>query len=78
MALANKGLLMGAEDLSDHDKLDMVEEWAANVPTFDTTFIDSLRERMSRIGYLSSAQEEALDNIIDKWKIYEWSLRNGR
>jgi hypothetical protein len=52
------------------EKIEMVLEWADNEnPDFDTEFIESLQEQYEEKGWLSEKQEEALDNIINKFRI---------
>lgn len=34
---------------------------------FDPTFVESLNSQFDRKGYLTEAQETALQNILDKW-----------
>ena len=50
-------------------KLDAVMTWADNHPHFDTEYVESLIDQFDDRGKLSSSQEDALDNIIEKWHI---------
>lgn len=50
-------------------KIKKVIEWAENNQSFDLTFINSLHDRISQGRDLTEAQENALDNIIRKFKI---------
>lgn len=54
------------------EKIDMVLEWADSEDAprdFDTSFVESLQEQFEDRGWLSDRQEEALDNIINKFGI---------
>ena len=55
--------------MEDCEKIEMVLEWAYKHPKFDTSFIESLEEALSKYDYLTDAQSEALDNIIKKFRI---------
>jgi hypothetical protein len=49
------------------EKIQEIQEYAADHPDFDTTFIDSLEQQYLERGTLSEKQVEALDNILEKW-----------
>ena len=51
------------------DKINLIMDWAEGRDDFDTEFVESLAEQWEAHGYLSGTQEQALDNIIEKWKI---------
>lgn len=52
------------------EKIDMILEWADEKDRdFDTEFVESLQNHLDAFGYLTKAQEAALDNIIEKWGI---------
>ena len=53
------------------DKIEMVFEWANDRSDFDQEFVESLYEQLEDRGTLSDKQEEALDNIIEKWGMDE-------
>lgn len=57
--------------LSIEEKLVLVSDWAdSKAPaSFDASFVWSLEEQYENRGELSSAQEDALDRIILKWRI---------
>jgi DNA polymerase III epsilon subunit-like protein len=58
------------QDVDDPDTLvEAVLEWAATKPGFDTSFVESLQERLALGRELSGSQMVALRNIITKWKI---------
>lgn len=44
-------------------------EWSINNPEFDKTFIYNLYDLLEAGNKLTAAQEKALDNIIEKWRI---------
>lgn len=44
-------------------------EWAEDHPNFNTEFVESLSDRLESKGELSSNQEDALKNIIKKFRI---------
>lgn len=52
------------------EDLNKVMKWADNNPSFDPTFVISLQKRLVSGKDLTQAQEEALENIIKKFKIY--------
>lgn len=54
------------------NKIDMILEWAASDDSpedWDTEFVESLEIQLEEKGFLTEAQEAALDNIIDAWRI---------
>lgn len=51
------------------DKIEKVLKWADKNPNFDTTFIESLAEQLSNGKDLTDAQENALNNIIKRFRI---------
>lgn len=55
--------------MDDEEKIDLVLKWAENVPEFDITFIESLKDYYDQHSELTFAQSEALDRIIKKWNI---------
>ncbi len=54
---------------SSFNKINKVLKWAYDNPTFDTSFILSLKHSCTKNGRLSNKQKESLENIINKWKI---------
>lgn len=61
--------------VSPEDMLDYVGYWAEFNPRFDREFIDKLRDSLEYYGYLTDRQEEALKNIIKKWRMKSWYLK---
>lgn len=57
--------------MEEKDKIDLVLEWAESNPNFDTTFIESIALYYDTHGCLTDRQIEALDNIIEKFRIDE-------
>lgn len=56
--------------MSDYsEKIDAILNWARSKPNFDTEFVESVENQLNERGDLTSAQEEALDNIIEKFRI---------
>lgn len=60
-----------ALDFSTDEKIEGVLDWAgSDAPdSFDSTFIENLRDHFENHGNLSIGQVEALDNIIEKFGI---------
>lgn len=50
-------------------KIKSILEWAKVKTFFDTEFIESLQDQFEEKGYLSDAQERAVDKIIKKFRI---------
>lgn len=50
-------------------RINLVLSWAENNAWFDTTFVHSLKSRCERNGKLTNKQKEALENIINDFKI---------
>lgn len=61
------GYMLGRNDVGD--KLVRIIDWADNNPKFKADFVESLYDKYERDGQLTVKQEEALDNIIDRFKI---------
>jgi hypothetical protein len=55
--------------METEEKIDKILEYADVHPSFDTGFIESLQEFLGEKGYLTAGQEDALDNIIDRFRI---------
>lgn len=49
--------------------LQTIYDWCEFKPWFDTEFIDSLQEFYEKTGFLTEAQMESLQNIIDRFHI---------
>lgn len=50
-------------------RINLVLNWAKNKPSFDISFINSLKSSCERFGKLSDKQKIALENIIKKCEI---------
>lgn len=51
-------------------KLSAILNWASDEkPDFDTAFIESVQAQLESKGSISTRQMEAVDNIIDRFKI---------
>lgn len=50
-------------------KLEAIMTWAEDKPDFDTSFVESMQERYESTRGLTSNMEQAIDNIIDQWRI---------
>ncbi len=50
-------------------KIDTILEWALDNPEFETGFIDRINEVFQERGVITPRQEEAIDNILEKWDI---------
>ncbi len=46
-----------------------VLNWAEDKPWFDTEFVDSVLSQYEEKGFASDAQENAIDNILEKFNI---------
>lgn len=57
--------------------IDDIYDYASDHPNFDTEFVDSLQEQLQRKSYLSVAQMEALENIMERFRIERY-LTYGR
>lgn len=55
--------------LEQIEKLELILDWADDNPDFDTAFVEELYDCHEHRGHLTDRQEEALDNIIEKFKI---------
>ena len=62
-------------DDDDETKIAAVLKWAEENPDFDTSFIDSLDDWLSKGRDLTDAQETALNRIIKRFRINikDWS-----
>ncbi|WP_286397302.1 MULTISPECIES: hypothetical protein [Myroides] len=54
---------------SSFNKINKVLQWAESNPSFDISFVKSLKESCTRKGKLTEKQNAALNSIINKWKI---------
>jgi DNA polymerase III epsilon subunit-like protein len=50
-------------------KLERILAWADDHPDFDTTFVESVLEKLEDYGTLTEAQQNAIDRIIDRWDV---------
>lgn len=57
------------DEATTAEKIDAILDWAEEHPEFDTDFVESLASQLEDKGELSENQEDALDNIIEKWHI---------
>lgn len=58
--------------MDDETNLELAERYAAEHDTFDSSFIESLRERFDDRGNLSEAQSTALENIVTRFRMIQW------
>ena len=56
-------------ELVAQEKIDLIKSWAEEHPDFDTTFVDSIQEKLHKNHYLTPGQFTALDNIIERWRM---------
>lgn len=54
---------------SNFNKINKVLRWSEKHPSFDTSFILSLKQSCTRNGRLTEKQAKGLDKIIETWKI---------
>lgn len=69
------------------DKLEIILEWAEERNKFverkkrgnkfDTTFLESVKDFYQETGDITTAQENAIDNIYDKFNIQSWDDRRN-
>lgn len=52
-----------------YEKCLLILKWSKNIKKFNTTFIESLIEYYNEHNEFTISQENAIDNIIYKWKI---------
>lgn len=53
-------------------KIENILEWASDTDAdFDTEFVESVYDRIQKVGYVTESQMNALDNIIERWRIGE-------
>jgi hypothetical protein len=56
--------------VTDQDKIELILAWAEGKDHFfDTAFVQELQGKLERYGKLTERQQEALDNIIEKFEI---------
>jgi hypothetical protein len=55
--------------MDDHDKVELILEWASHNSSFDPEFVISCQHRLERYGRLTERQNEALDDIMDQFGI---------
>ena len=53
----------------EHEKIEAIRQWAFDHDWFNTDFIEQLSEAFEKYGHLTPSQEQALDNIMDKFEI---------
>lgn len=61
-----------AQGYSEEDKINAVLRWseeAEEAEDFDASFVESLQTGLEKYGRLTERQEDALDNIIERWRI---------
>jgi hypothetical protein len=61
--------------MNSEDKIELIKEYSIDHPNFNLDFIDSLEDAISTYGDLTSNQDEALDNIISKYRMIQWLER---
>ena len=49
--------------------IDQILEWAKNKSWFDSTFVDDLQVQLLEKDFVTEAQIDALNNIINKFNI---------
>lgn len=56
-------------EFSPAQKIETVLEWAETKQDFDTSFVKSIENYLEKHERITDRQEEALDNIIRRFKI---------
>ena len=56
--------------LSYEEKLQRIISFASDKPWFDGEMYEDILDQYDRIGYLSDAQMEAIDNVIEGFNIH--------
>ncbi len=51
------------------EKIDKILKWAQKRKKFDTTFLLSVKDFIENEDFISDAQMQSIDNIIEKCKI---------
>lgn len=54
-----------------HSKIELIKSWVAAHPKvkFDMTFVDSVQEFYNTTCRITPSQEDALDNIIERFRM---------
>lgn len=67
----SKEIIFYVRDRSDSyfKKTERILEWAKTVVKFDTAFVEKVHEILASYNEITLAQEKAIDNIIEKWRI---------
>ncbi len=52
-------------------KIDKIVAWAEGKPNFDKTFLLSIQQNIKKYNKISQKQKDAVDRIVNKWKIVE-------
>jgi uncharacterized coiled-coil protein SlyX len=55
--------------MDDEDKIELILEWAQYHPNFDTDYVEDLQQQLAEGQELTERQSEALDNIIERFRI---------
>lgn len=50
-------------------RINKVLKWASSRKSFDTSFVESLKQNFNKYGKLSAKQNESLNNIVNRFKI---------
>lgn len=65
-------------DVTSADLVALAMDFADHHSHFDSSFIVSLDHSMGSMGRLTNSQRTALENIVNKWRMVEWSeYHNG-
>lgn len=55
--------------MNSEEKIELILNWAKAHPRFDVSYVWSVKDGLEKWGKLTPAQDQALSNIIRKWKI---------
>ncbi len=58
--------------MEDYEAIELIEAYAAEHPSFDTEFIDSVSEAYDQYGSLTDGQFEACERIIARFRMGQW------
>ena len=58
--------------MEDYEAIELIEAYAAEHPSFDTEFIDSVSEAYDQYGSLTDGQFEACEHIITRFRMGQW------
>ena len=58
--------------MDESELIDLIKEYAEHHRSFDTDFIDSIKEAFDEYGELTLGQFEACKKIVSKFRMKQW------